>query len=261
MRAAQIRNWPATPLRCDRCVIIDRRSLDEAGRDMVPAGEFDGLVEPADRHPWQSTFEPGECRRVARQDIQTDTRHTLRIARKPSRPDRKHAVRSGEALDEVVKSGPDREGRALRRRHLPVHDDDCTRSKPSREIGGQHTRRTVTDYDGLVVANDVLQKVRGPGAPGRRLTVIGQYVRNLDATSRRPQAFSRWLQLDARTSGPATRMKCNDMAFQKNGRGRSVVARMECYALRIPLAGTDPGVALRSPVTRRQPGRCRPQRR
>jgi hypothetical protein len=124
MRALQIRNRPATSLRRDRRVIIDRGSLDEAGRDMVPAGEFDRVVEPVDMHPRQFIFESGECRRVPRQDIQTDKRHALRIARKPSRPDRKHAVRFGKALDEVVKGGPDREGRAVRGWHFTIHDDD-----------------------------------------------------------------------------------------------------------------------------------------
>jgi hypothetical protein len=98
-------------------------------------------------HPRQSTFEPGECHRVARRDIHTDKRHALRIAGKPSRPDRKHAVRFGEAPDEVVKGGPDREGRALRWRHFPIDKDYSARGQPGREIGGQHTRRTMADHN------------------------------------------------------------------------------------------------------------------
>src|SRR5258705_7529969 len=160
---------------------------------MVPIGEFYRVVEPADMHPWKSTLEPGECHRVARQNIQTDKRHTLHIARKPSRPDRKHAVGFDEALDEVVKRGPDREGCALRWRHFPIHNDYSPRGQPGRKIGRQHTRRTMAHHNWFMAAGDMLQKLRVPCAPGRRRTVMGQYIRHLNMTSRREQAFGRWL--------------------------------------------------------------------
>ena len=160
---------------------------------MLPIGEFCRVVEPADVHPWKSTFEPGECRRVARQNIQTDKRHTPHIARKPSGPDRKHAVGFDKALDEVVKGGPDRDGCAARRRHVPIHNDYSACGQFGRKIGNQRTRRTMTHHNRFMAAGHVLQKVRGPCAPGRRRMVMGQYVRHLDMTSRRPQAFGRWL--------------------------------------------------------------------
>src|SRR5215204_5660511 len=110
---------------------------------MVPIGEFYRVVEPVDVHPWKPAFELGECRSVARQNIQTDKRPTPHIARKPSRPDRKHAVGFDEALDEVVKGGPDREGCALRWRHVSIHNDYSARGQPGRKIGNQRTRRTM----------------------------------------------------------------------------------------------------------------------
>src|SRR5882762_6680898 len=110
MCALQVRDRPATTLRFRGCVIIDRRSLDETGRDMVPAVEFYRVVEPSDMHSWKSAFEPGECRGVARQNIQTDKRHTLRVTRKPFGPDRKRSVGFDEALDEVEQGRPDWEG-------------------------------------------------------------------------------------------------------------------------------------------------------
>jgi hypothetical protein len=160
---------------------------------MVPIGEFDRVVEPADVHPWKPAFEPGERHRVARQNIQTDKRHTPHIARKPSRPDRKHAVGFGEALDEVVKGRPDREGCASRWRHVPIHNDYSARGQPGRKFGNQRARRTMTHHNWFMAAGDVLQKVRVPCAPGRRRMMMGQDVRHLDMTSRRPQAFGRWL--------------------------------------------------------------------
>ena len=160
---------------------------------MVPVGELYRVVEPTDMHPRKFTFEPGECHRVARQNIQTDKRHTPPIARKPFRPDRKHAVGFDEALDEFVKGGPDREGCASRWRHVPIHNDYSPRGQLGREIGNQRTRRTMTHRNWFIAAGHVLQKLGGPCAPGRRRTVMGQYVRHLDMTSRRPQAFGRRL--------------------------------------------------------------------
>jgi len=101
MRALQPRNRPATPLRFRECVIIDRRRLDEAGANMLPVGKFDRVVEPADVHSWQLGFESGEGYGIACQNIQAD-RHSPRIARKPPRPDWKHPVGSGNALDVLV---------------------------------------------------------------------------------------------------------------------------------------------------------------
>ena len=193
MCALQVRHWPATSLRLYVCVIIDRRGLDETSRDMVPTGEFDRVVEPADVHPWKPAFEPGECRRIPRQNIQTDKRQTPHIARKPFRPDRKHAVGLGEALDEVVKGGPDRECRASRRRHIPIHNDDSLRGQLGRKIGNQRTRRTMTHNNGFMAAGHVLKESRVPCAPGRRRMMMGQDVGHLDMASRRPQAFGRWL--------------------------------------------------------------------
>ena len=160
---------------------------------MLPIGKFDRVVEPADVHPRKSAFEPGQCHRVARQNIQTDKRHPPHIARKPSGPDRKHAVGFDKALDEVVKGGPDRDGCAARRRHVPIHNDYSACGQFGRKIGNQRTCRTMTHHNRFMAAGHVLQKVRGPCAPGRRRMVMGQYVRHLDMTSRRPQVFGRWL--------------------------------------------------------------------
>jgi len=160
---------------------------------MLPIGEFDRFVEPADVHPRKSTFEPGKCRRVPRQSIQSNKRHAPHIARKPSRPDRKHAVRFREALDEVAKGGPDRERCTSRWRHVPIHHDDSARGQLGRKIGNQRTRRTMTHHDRFTTAGHMLQKSSGPSAPGRRRRVMGQYVRHLDMTSGSPQAFGRRL--------------------------------------------------------------------
>src|SRR6184192_4784876 len=112
---------------------------------MVPVGEFYCVVEPTDMHSWKFTFERGECHGVARQNIQTDKRPASQVARKPSRPDRKHSVGFDEALDEVEKGWPHREGRALRRGHVSIHNDYAPYGQPGRQIGNQRTRRTMTD--------------------------------------------------------------------------------------------------------------------
>ena len=179
----------------------------------LPIGEFYRLVEPADVHSRQSNFEPGECRGVTGQNIDADERRAPRIVRKPFRPDRKHAVGPGEAFDEIVKGRPDRKRCALRRRHVAIHDDDCPRGQPGRQIGNQRARRTMTHHDRFRAVGHMLQKSGIPRAPGGRRRVMGQYVRHLDVASRRPQASAVGSQLDARTSGPATRMKCKDIAF------------------------------------------------
>src|SRR5882724_8394225 len=149
---------------------------------MLPIDEFYRVVEPADVHPRKSTLELGECRRVARQSIQTDKRHAPHIAREPSRPDRKHAVGLDEALDEIVKGGPDRERCTSRWRHIPIHNDYSARGQSGCEIGTQRTCRTMTHHNWFMAAGDVLQKLRSPCTPGRRRMVIGQYIRDLDMT-------------------------------------------------------------------------------
>jgi hypothetical protein len=50
----------------------------------------------------------------------------------------------------------------------------------------------MTHHNRFMAAGHVLQKVRGPCSPGRR-RMVGQYIRHLDMTSRRPQALGRWL--------------------------------------------------------------------
>src|SRR5207247_6897794 len=51
MRAFQPRDRPSPPSRFQGCVVINRRALNERGWNMVPAGEFDRVVEPVERQP------------------------------------------------------------------------------------------------------------------------------------------------------------------------------------------------------------------
>jgi hypothetical protein len=193
MRALQPRNWPATALRFCGCVAIDFRSLDEAGRDMVPVGEFDRVVEPGDMQSWKFTFELGERDRIAGQDIQADERRASRIARKPFRPNRKSSVRPGKAPDEIAKSWPDRRGRALRRGHVSIHNDYAPHGQLGRQIGDQCARRAMTHHNRFIAGCHMFEKMRGPCTPRRRRVMVGQYVRHLDMTSCRPQMPGRRL--------------------------------------------------------------------
>ena len=54
MRAFQPYYRPSPPCRFQGCVIINRRALNEPSWNVVPAGEFDRIVEPVDRQPWKS---------------------------------------------------------------------------------------------------------------------------------------------------------------------------------------------------------------
>ena len=187
---------------------------------MIPIGEFYRIVEPADVHPWKSAFEPGECRSIPRQHIQTDKRQTPHIARKPFRPDRKHAVGFDEALDEVVKGRPDWERCAARWRHVPIHNDYSARRQPGREIGNQRTRRTMTHHNCFMAAGHVLKELSVPCASGRRRRMMGQDVRHLDITSRRPQAFGRWLPARRPDQRSCHKSEMQGHGFPKSGRQR-----------------------------------------
>ena len=168
MRAFQPGNRPATSLRFCSCVIIDRRRLDEAGRDMAPVGEFQCVVEPTDMHPWTISFEPCERHRVARRDIYADRGHAMRITGKPSRPGWKHAIGFDDALDEIEQGWRDREGDALRRGHIAIHDDDAPCGHPGRQIRDQQTR-----WPGLVPPSTA---ARGPDARRGARRSVGSWM-------------------------------------------------------------------------------------
>ncbi len=107
MRAVQSRNRPSTSLRFLGCVIVNRRSLDVAGRYMIPACEFDRIVEPIDPQFRKSIFELRESDGIAGQDIDADARSALRITGEPPRPDWKSSGGVGQISDEFAQRGPD----------------------------------------------------------------------------------------------------------------------------------------------------------
>jgi hypothetical protein len=182
MRAVQLYHRPSAPSRFLGCVIVNRRALNEASRDVVPAGEFDRVVEPLDRQFWQFALELRECDGVSCQKVQTNQGRALGIGGEPSRPDRKTSIAARDASYEIPKRGPDRRGSASRWRHLTVDDDNAAARQPVCEIGDQRTCRAVADQYWLVARRDALEQVGRPATPGRRRLVV-EDIWNLDVVS------------------------------------------------------------------------------
>ncbi len=84
MSAFQPYDRPSPPSRFQGGVIINGRALNEPSWNLVPAGEFDRILEPIDRQPWQSALELCECDRVSRQEVQTNEGCASNIAGEPS---------------------------------------------------------------------------------------------------------------------------------------------------------------------------------
>ena len=82
--AFQLHDRPSPPLRFQGGVIINWRALNVPGWNVLPAGEFDRIVEPVGRQPRQSALELRERDRVFREEIQTDEGCASGIAGEPA---------------------------------------------------------------------------------------------------------------------------------------------------------------------------------
>jgi hypothetical protein len=143
---------------------------------VIPALELDRVVEPIQPQPWKPFLETREARRVQLQEIDAHERSARWLVREPARPGRKGAGLVGDAANELQQCGPDRNGRALLRRDVAIHEDHAAHWQSRCQLSRQDTCGAVADDHGVLVGIDMIQQVPRPPAPAWWRGAVGQYV-------------------------------------------------------------------------------------